>query len=115
MKDRVIEIMSSVVALLRACGEFKRAEWFLGRAETLRKEPPSSIHFRDTLIEIRGILGGMGSFSDLSLTPVSFAEFSPEEARHQQWQLTENLSLAIDRILSRPERPDGDPGEPEGG
>lgn len=48
--------------------------------------------------EIQGILAGMGSFSDLPLSPSPESGLTREQARLRQWDLVSEIDEAIDLL-----------------
>lgn len=99
MRDKLLVALTRVVELLVSCGERSRAEWFREKLIILSKEHTDSARFQLTVRELRDLLGGMGSFSDLSLNPVPASGLTRQEARSQQWELVEDLDEAIRDLL----------------
>lgn len=99
MKQRLLQLMDEAAELLVACGWSDRAEWFRGVESRLRIEAPESREFKEELTSLRGILGGMGSFSDLPLVPLPGMALTEEEAKVRQWDLVEDLEEAIQALL----------------
>lgn len=102
MREKLFTTLCRVIDLLGICGEKNRAEWFGARLEILIREPSHSERFQQLIRELRGVLAGMGSFSDLSLSPSSDVELSRQEARDLQWQLIDELDEAIGELLEGP-------------
>ena len=102
MRDKLLVTLMRIVELLRSCGERTRAEWFRERLAVLEGEHSESERFQEVIRELRGVLAGMGSLSDLSLNPTSASGLTRQEVRDQQWELVEDLDHAIAGLLSGP-------------
>lgn len=95
MRDKLFETLEKIVELLETCGEQTRSEWFRQRLAVLKGQDSESVRFQAGVRELRSVLGGMGSFSDLSLNPGPSSGLTREEARTRQWDLAEDLDDAI--------------------
>jgi hypothetical protein len=100
MRDKLLETLMRIVELLRSCGERTRAEWFREKLAVLEGEHSESQRFQDAIRELRGVLAGMGSLSDLSLNPTLASGLTRQEARDQQWELVDDLGDTIADLLS---------------
>jgi hypothetical protein len=99
MNDKLCKLLTDASNLLEECGYHDKSKWFLERMNVLKNENNNSDIFKQTVIEIKSILGGMGSFSDLSMVPSPGAKISAEEARLRQWDLTEEIDDEICALL----------------
>lgn len=99
MIARLLELLIEIEQLLNACGYDDQANWFLERRTLLATEGLPEQRVRSVLTELRGIIAGMGSFSDLSMVPTSLTGLSREEARTRQWDLADELDEEIERML----------------
>lgn len=95
MKSDVLDLIDQIVSLLKTCGWKDKAEWFQARRTALEKLKEDTSAFNAALKEVANILMGMGSFSDLPLTPVAGSSLTKEEARKLQWDLSLRLSKLI--------------------
>ena len=94
--EKIISLLEQTSKLLSECGATEKSNWFNEKIIELK-----NTNNHDLLIEINNILGGQGSFSDLSLIPGKESKLSQEEARNIQWELTEKLSEEISNVVSR--------------
>ncbi len=95
MTDDLISTIDNVIQLLKECGETDRAKWFVERQAVVTAMPTASAEFQAAIHQVQDILVGMGSFSDLALTPRKHSTLTREMAREQQWDLTERLGTLI--------------------
>ena len=91
--------MEEIVRLLVLCGWDEKATWFRQKEARLRQLGEGSIAFKEELKELKNVIVGMGSFSDLPLYPKKDAGLTEQEARARQWDLTEELGNAIREAL----------------
>ena len=66
--------------------------------EVFLKNPVDSDSFQNDLREVKSIIGGMGSFSDLPMIPNEDSNLTKDEARKMQWTLADDLYEEIGRI-----------------
>ena len=81
MMVRLRNLLIEIEDLLKACGYDDQAKWFLERRALLENEGLPRQRARSVLNELQSIIAGMGSFSDLSMVPISFRGLGWEEAR----------------------------------
>ena len=101
MKEKLFRTMDEIVELLEKCDWDDNASWFRSKQQVLRKLDSHSEEFRRELAELKGIIGGMGSFTDMPLYPKKGGKLTAEEAKNRQWDLAERLGLAVDEILAK--------------
>ena len=100
MKPELLELLASVVAILRESGWADEANWFEKRGSTVKTHEIGSDECRKAIKEVDAMLaGGMGSFLDIPLSSVRSGR-SASEMREVQWQLAEQLGNVINRIQS---------------
>ena len=87
----LFEILSAIVRLLSNCGYSSQAEWFQQRLEIIRENEVTSAVSQEALLELRGIIAGMGSFSDLSLVPRAEVGLTRQQANALKCQLADRL------------------------
>jgi len=97
MKTKLIFWIEQAIDLLDQCGYHDKSSWFQDKLLVLLQEDIRSNNFQDTISEMKDFIGGMGSFSDLSMLPTPDAKISLEEARELQWKISEEL---FDEIVS---------------
>ena len=95
MRDDFVSTVDDVIRLLNECNEGGRAQWFAERQAIMKASPTTSAEFQDAIAQVQDILVGMGSFSDLALTPRKHSALTREVAREQQWDLTERLGTLV--------------------
>ncbi|MBC8029829.1 MAG: hypothetical protein H7Z16_06940 [Pyrinomonadaceae bacterium] len=101
MITKLDEVLRKIISLLRTCGVDKNAEWFEDRKDILARTQTESPEFQQTLLEIRNVIAGMGSFSDLSLIPLPSSGVTKDDAGRLQWDLAEELDEVIAELLQR--------------
>ena len=95
MSSSLIRTLEEIVSLLSLCDLTDEANWFESRLVKLRKVDSTPSERRDVLAEIRSIVAGMGSFTDLPLNPPRGSKLSRAELRSRKWDLAERLDKAI--------------------
>lgn len=86
--DAFIRALDELAALLRACNQVDRARW----TEERRVLASSTTdQLADVKSEVRGVLAGMGSLSDLYLVPATGSGLDEAEARRRQFELVDRL------------------------
>jgi len=98
MIENLIEIIKKIINLLDQCGYYQKSEWFTKKMEVFLKNPVDSDSFQNDLREVKSIIGGMGSFSDLPMIPNEDSNLTKDEARKMQWTLADDLYEEIGRI-----------------
>jgi hypothetical protein len=99
MKENLIGIIKKIINLLEQCGYYEKSEWFKKKMEVFLKHSVESNPFQSELKEVKSIIGGMGSFSDLSMTPNEGSKLTKNEARKMQWELADDLFEEIECLL----------------
>lgn len=105
MKKNLIDTVEAIATLLALCSLDDQADWFRAKGATLRVERIDSPKFQEELRDIKRIIAGMGSFTDLSLTPGIGSGLNREEARLRQWELAEQLDVSIQMLLDAERSP----------
>lgn len=90
------DLLAEAAVLCLNSGYPKQAQWFRDRIQMLNESELSER--LQVLEQIQDILAGMGSFSDLSLSPSPDSGKSREQARLRQWDLVSEIYDAIERI-----------------
>lgn len=102
MSSDLISTINKIINLLRLCEYSEEADWFEER-KVLLANPELSFSSREALLrEIRSIIAGQGSFSDLSLqapSSDSSRSMTRMELRQIQWNLANELGSGIDHCL----------------
>jgi hypothetical protein len=101
MKDRLLELLRQAIDPLHACDYGSQAEWFQVRRWKLQSATENGEVFQATLREVQAIIGGMGSFTDLSLTPTQGSGLTRGTAREQQCRLAEQIDAVIERLMTK--------------
>lgn len=99
MNDKLCKLLNDASNLLEECGYHDKSQWFLQRINILNMEDNNFETFKQTAIEIKSAMGGMGSFSDLSMIPEPGSTTSAEKARQLQWDLSEEIYDEICALL----------------
>lgn len=97
MIDRLLDLISRTIELLKDCGWQDKAAWFEELVTVFESNSPETDVFQNKLNELDSILTGMGSFSDIPLTSKS-GRLSEQEIRNIQWELVEDIGEAIDKL-----------------
>lgn len=99
MKEQLALCLEKIRDMLSACGLYEYAEWFGQRRKIVISDTTSPELFRQTVLEIRGVLAGMGSFTDLSLVPKEGSQLTEEKMRNRQWELADELDVITSSLL----------------
>lgn len=100
MVSKIISIVEEIINLLAICGYTSQVEWFKERLEILSSNTSDSEIVHETLAEIRSVLGGMGSLSDLSMVPVDSSKMTREQANQLKWELIDLLDEEVAKELA---------------
>jgi hypothetical protein len=92
--------LADAEALLAECGWEDRATWFREKRSKLEALAAAPDELRAELKSLRGVLVGMGSFSDLPMYPRDGSDLTVLDARNKQWELTERIGAAVDELLA---------------
>lgn len=98
MKQELLGILSEIITLLMECGQENRSRWFQEKRDLLQAAPFHTEAARKQLAEMEGIIGGMGSFTDLSLIPRGNSLLTPAQAKQRQFELAKRLGSCLRRI-----------------
>ena len=91
--EEIISLLNKAIWLLKECNYPDKALWFEEKVSDLKAGNKKEIN--NTLEEIKYILAGMGSFSDLPLIPKEGSNLNESDARYMQWDLVEQLGDKI--------------------
>jgi hypothetical protein len=94
-KVKLLNVINQISTLLSSCGWKDKSDWFQQKRSALEPLEPDSIEFKAILKEIRDILVGMGSFSDLPMMPEKGSHLSRRQASTTQWDLATQLAELI--------------------
>lgn len=96
MSTELLETIKAVAELLQLCGWEDRAAWFNTRLDRLRQlHDAGNAQSLETLNEIKSVLSGQGSLTDLPLSPAPASGLSRDEARKRQWELAKRLDFLL--------------------
>lgn len=102
MTERLIQLLARVKELLLNCGLSHRAEWFADLETNLKDVSIENEEMRKMLDKLDSVLGGMGSFTDIPLTP-TVNGLTVEQARDLQWELAEKIGKEIQALKKKAE------------
>jgi hypothetical protein len=86
----LVSALNDLISLLQACGESDQAAW----AEERKSRAAAAANggaLDAVKKEVRDVLAGMGSLSDLYLVPKPGSGLTKEEARRKQFELVDRL------------------------
>ena len=90
MSDAALaDALDELAALLRACNQVDRARWTEERRALA--SAASGDQLTEVKKEVRAVLAGMGSLSDLYLVPEAGSGLDEAEARKRQFELVDRL------------------------
>jgi len=104
MKVRLMDTLKQTIELLLICGLKSRAEWFDYRLQVIRSGNSSSEEVDMAIKEIRAVIAGMGSFTDLTLHPVQGSGVTEDIARKRQWEIADTLDEVTNALLKNNHR-----------
>ncbi len=96
---KTTDIMRRMIKLLLECGVYDKAKWLEVKVSLIQNANTQPYDKKKYLTQVKQALGGMGSFSDLSLTPKKNSKMSCNEAKDLQWELVEKFDAALERDL----------------
>ena len=96
MIDDLTALLTEAATLCESSGYTDQSKWFLDRVGIITSSGSSDLP--TVLKEIKDMLAGMGSFSDLSLSPSPDSGMTREQARHRQWNLVSEIDKAIEKM-----------------
>lgn len=85
----LVAALDELASLLRDCNEIDRARWT--EEQRARAGAATGDQLIEVKKEVRGVLAGMGSLSDLYLVPAPGSGFDEAEARRRQFDLVDRL------------------------
>ncbi|MBK7207958.1 MAG: hypothetical protein IPH91_06740 [Elusimicrobia bacterium] len=91
MKTSIPKLLSEVEDLLSKCGQKEHASWIHEKKAAVIKDKSDSKKLKTHYKEIKNILGGMGSLSDLVLTPNKGVGLTPAIAEQKKRCLVDEL------------------------
>lgn len=100
MKKTLLKTIDEIIDLLTVCDWPDEASWFAAKQKLLRALDPHGAEFRRELAEIKNVIAGMGSFTDVPLYPKKGVKLTAQEARNKQWELAERLGQAVKEALA---------------
>lgn len=100
MKDKLLVTLQKIKKLLKDCGWNEKAGWFGERIERINSLDVNSSEFVEVLRDIKNIIAGMGSLTDLPLLPGKGTKLTEQQARAMQWDLAAELGNIIDGMLN---------------
>ncbi len=108
-KDSLIRLIDEAIDFLLEFGYSAQADWLRQRAEIFKTEDIRSEAFQSALRELGRFLYGMGSFTDLVLTPPPpssrFSQLTDSELERLQYGLANQISSVADVLsLDKPTR-----------
>ena len=90
MTDAVlVAALDELASLLRSCNQIDRAKWTEERRALAATAAGNDL--AEVKKEVRGVLAGMGSLSDLYLVPEPGSGIDAAEARRRQFELVDRL------------------------
>lgn len=98
MSNSIHDLLERASTLLNVCGWEDKASWFRERSLALARSRKGSEESVAILQDIDRAISGMGSFTDIPLTP-RIPSMSVQEARDEQWDLAEGLREAIEDLM----------------
>lgn len=99
MKDKLTNTIKEIINLLDICELDLQVAWLNERLEVIEREEIGTEIFQAKLKELKNIIAGMGSFSDLSLIPKATSGITKADAEKKQWELADDLDAAITELL----------------
>ena len=99
MKDQLERSIKQTMELLEQCKHGDKSSWFRNHLQRLQQASCQPAEVNEIAAEIRSVLGGMGSLSDLSLVPSAESALSIRDAHKMQWSLVKELDDITGEIL----------------
>lgn len=97
-RKELAESLAGVIDLLRKCRMSNKAEWFLERLQRIENDASGDLLI-EVAKEVRSVIAGIGSYTDLSLQPTTESGITDIEAQEMQWRLADDLDSATSKIL----------------
>ena len=85
----LVDALDELATLLRACNQSDHAKWTEERRALAAAATGDQL--TEVKKEVRGVLAGMGSLSDLYLVPEPGSGLDEAEARRRQFELVDRL------------------------
>ncbi|MFH1258519.1 MAG: hypothetical protein ABII74_01670 [Elusimicrobiota bacterium] len=101
MKKKLIQIIKEIINLLVDCNWQDKANWFKEKLEQIEQCDEKSDQYISILDEVQNIIAGMGSFTDLPMTPDKKSRLSEEQVHKKQWELANALDEIIIKIKGK--------------
>jgi hypothetical protein len=100
MKSKLKAVLNSAASLLHDCAIEEHAGWFREQVARLERNDSDST-VTEVATDVRSIIAGMGSFSDLSLQPGIDSGLSEQEVNDIKWNIVDKLNSITDEILRK--------------
>lgn len=101
MKLELVKTVNEIIDLLKECNWQSKASWFEEKLDVINRNNEDTVDFISAIKAIKNIIAGMGSFTDLPLTPKKESKISKDEARKMQFDLAEELDALIIKLLNK--------------
>ncbi|MBV9071217.1 MAG: hypothetical protein JO093_14100 [Acidobacteria bacterium] len=99
MKKKLVETLRQIETLLRECGWDDRASWLAKRRNIIEHTSYRNDKFHDVLTELKSIIAGMGSLSDVPMYPKEGSSITAKEAFARHWDLVQTLDETLAAML----------------
>jgi secreted Zn-dependent insulinase-like peptidase len=97
-RKELMDSLVSVIDLLNNCQMSNKVEWFFERLQRIKNDS-SDLVLIEVAKEVRSVIAGIGSYTDLSLQPSVESGMSEMDAQKMQWSLADDMDTATCRIL----------------
>lgn len=87
----ILGLLAETESLLKKCGQKEHAAWINEKTRAIKQDEGDPKKLKKHYKEIKNILGGMGSFSDLVLIPKKGSGLTAVKVEKTQRDLIEKL------------------------
>ncbi len=98
-RQQLLNVLEKVAHLLGECQHTDKASWFREHLAHVQNCPDDRA-LTEIARSVQTVIGGIGSFSDLSLIPGPRSCLSIREAHDLQWELVDELDRVTAQILT---------------
>ncbi len=97
--EKLQDVLKRTAQLLVECELDEQASWFKDQLHRVRESGSDLAEVTSVASEVRSIIAGMGSFSDLSLQPSIHSKLSESQALKIKWNLADEMDAITAAIL----------------
>lgn len=97
MKQEIVKTLGAMAELLSSCGWTDQAIRLKAAMTRISSKRTSRADVASAVTDLKKVIAGQGSFTDIPLSPLPGCHLSREELRCRQWA----LAVKLDELLAK--------------